>query len=584
MVRKMGEIIKNYKGAILLAFLVGIIIVSPHFYFSFRYGKNQSYQEVDLAYDFEEYGYLAQIQEVRDGHFSLGNPYFKQGKDAPYTFQPLGPIIVSFLGKIFSLDLRNTVILARFLSPFFCFLVIYVFVFLISKDKLIALSSSIAILLATSLLSYSGFWRILTGRDPKTTLIFARLIHPQVSSLFFFSFLLFFWLSLEKKKWSWMVLSSLILGLSFYLYFYTWTFLYAFSGVLLVLFLFQKKWPEIKTIILILVGATLIGTFYFSNLYRTSTYFTFDEVNLRYGLFENRAPSFEILELLLFFIFLCFFPREKKEKYLFFLALVITPFIVLNQQIITSRTLISKHYHWYYHEPLAIIILLIILFFWIWRIFPKKSEFLKKMLAILIIGISIYTGIYIQKFFYQSWEGQILEAKRYGYVIDWLNEKAKKEEVVFADFELSKFIPAYTPLNVFYNPFAKYHLSVSNEQLINILFLFYRLDGVKGENAKELFFKERGKISGEIYGLYYAEKTGDSSGIPDEIIKSFIKKYQDSFSISTDEFLKKFLEKSEVKYLIWDTKNYPQWDLDKYRFLNKVYQREDFKIYQTKFF
>jgi hypothetical protein len=280
----------------------------------------------------------------------------------------------------------------------------------------------------------------------------------------------------------------------------------------------------------------------------------------------------------LLIIFLLFFPRKWKKQYFFSLALVITPFIALNQQIITGKLLQNAHYHWFFHTPLAIIFLLIIFFSWISE---KKWEFVKKISAISIIGLSVYIGIFIQTVSYASMESEALQKQRYGPVMEWLNENAEKEEVVLATEELSRLIVVYTPLNVFYHRAAMYSLTTSNDRLLNTFFSFYRLNGVGEDEAQESFFKERVRVAHSIYGMYYRESTGSYEGIPDEVLQGIVQKYQESFSIPTNEFLDKLWSKYEVKYLVWDQKNDSQWQLDKYSFLKNVAEIGDFIIYQN---
>ena len=37
----------------------------------------------------------------------------------------------------------------------------------------------------------------------------------------------------------------------------------------------------------------------------------------------------------------------------------------------------------------------------------------------------------------------------------------------------------------------------------------------------------------------------------------------------------------DIKYVVWDKKNHPKWQLDQYQFLNKVYEEGDFAIYEN---
>ena len=570
-------ILNNHKWAIILAILVAVIIAYPQVYF--RYDHQDAYHGIELigASD-DESVWSSRVREAQDGHLSLSCVYFKDGKNDPYIIQPLGSTIVAYLGKIFSLDLNNTILFSRLFFPFIVFLIIYGFILLFTKDKLTALVTPSALFLASTLLGRWDIFQLLSGESPKTDfLLLTRPVNPALTWFFFFGFLLFFWLYLEKKQWRWGILSALMLGLSFYDYFYTWTFLYVFCGVLGLIFLFQKNWRELKRIAVVLLGAGLIAIPYLINFYQITTYPTYQEVGQRAGLLYTREPTLGFLVPFIFIIFLLFFPRKWRERYYFALALVITPFIVLNQQLITGKTLFNAHYHWYFHTPLGIIFLLVIFFN---LISQKKREFFKKLSAILIIAIGIYTGVLIQNSSYNTNEEKIIERQRYGQVMDWLDENTEKDEVIFANNETAHLIVIYTPLNVFYHSSAGGCLVSSKDRLLNTLFLFYRLDGVDKEDAQEVFFRDRRKMSAAIYGTYYRETTGVYENIPDEILREIIQKYQASFSVPTTDFLNNLWTKYEVKYLVWDKESNPQWQLNQYSFLKKVAEIEDFAIYQ----
>jgi len=570
------ETIKNHKWAIFLAVLAGIIVASPQAYF--RYDNQDLYQGQEI--EILRYSpWTPLVREASDGHFGLGSPFFKDGKDDPYLHQPVDTTTLAVLGKIFLLDLNNILLFARFLFPFLLFLAIYGFVILFSKDKLAALASSSAVILGSTLFGRQELLQLLKGESPVDAFPFFQIVVPSQPLLFFFSFLLVFWLFIEKKQYRYGIISTAILGLTFYEYFYNWTFLYAFAGVLGLIYLFQKKWLDLKRIALVLLGGLLIAIPYFLNLYRASLYPTYPDLEQRFGIIETHAPLLGFVAPLLLIVFLLFFPRKYKERYFFGLALAITPLIVLNQQLITGRIMEPGHYHWRYNVPLAIIFLLVIFFAWF---LAKKGKWavIKKMLATFIIGISLYTAIFIQTAFYADRENEAIQQQRYGPLIEWLNQNAEKEEVVFADGDLSYLVTIYTPLNVFYHPLARYFLSASRDRLLNDIFLYYRLDRVNKEEAEEVFFQDRVKFSAVIYGMYYQVLTGSYQNIPDEIIEEFVQRYQASLSIPTDVFLDKLWDTYEVKYLVWDTKTEPQWQLDQYPFLKKTAEIGDFIIYQ----
>lgn len=559
---KFAKIAINHKWAICLAFLAAIIISYPQIYF--RYDHKDAYQGIDASLlTGDEYYYWSRIQEVRDGYPSSVNPFFKEGKAGPYSQPPLGEILAAYLGKLFFLDLNNTVLLTKTLFSFLLFLAIYSFIYLLFKEKLTAGACSTMIFFGMTLLSRHG---------PEAEFLwFSRMLHPLISSLFFFAFLSVFWLFWDtstrlsaRKKWVFGVISALILGFSFYVYPYTWIFLYAFSGILIFISLSQKDWQKIKRIILVLLLSLLVAVPYFINFYQMITHPNYLEFQQRVGLAESRTPIVGYLLPSLLIFFLLFFARKCRERYFFCLALVITPFIVLNQQLITGKILHPSHWHGSYIRFLAIIFIIVIFLNGI-----KKERF-KKMLAALIIGAGIWAGFTIQSSSYAKYEESFVKEQRYGPILEWLNKNTQKEEVVLADPELSKYIPIYTSLNVAYSrDYAIFYLSIPQERLLNNEFLIYRLEGLKPEEAKEIFFRDREPLSFQVYGFYYQT-------IPDQVLLEFAVKYQAFYSQPLEEYLKKY----QVKYVIWDSKTHPQWALDQYQFLKKVGEIENFVIYK----
>lgn len=578
----MIQLLKNHKWAVIFALLAGLIVAFPQIYFS--YNNADQYQGIYVATTDNEFSYLARIQEVRDGHFGLGNAISKDGKEDPYIQAPLGEILIAYLGKIFFLDLNGSILLARVLFTFLIFLCIYGLVFLFTKKKTTAVAAAIAVCLAKSLLSRGGIMALLSGGSPTTLFLdFYRPVQPQASTLFFFAFLLLFWIFFDtstqlsvKKRRFFGIVSALILGSSFYIYPYTWSFLYVFLGVLCLILLFQRKWPDVKRIILLALGGIIIAIPYFLNIYKSTLQPYFVEVSRRFGLVETHQLVLGFLVPSLFVIFLLFFPRKWRERYVFSLALLIAPFIVLNQQLITGRDFHSGHYHWFIHQPLAIIFLVIIAFYWAEKLL--KKAYIPKILTLLVIGASIYTGTIIQAASYNASRDQILYDQRYSPVIKWFNAHAQKDEVFLADPHQGDVLSVYTPLNAFYNYRSCIYFSASNERIINALFLFYRLNGLAGEDAKDLFFQkqERYRLVKDIYGIYYRDMVGDAAGIPDEVLLSLVEKYKDFLRIPLDMFL----VANDVEYITWDTKNYPRWQLDQYSFLDNIYNEGDFKIYQ----
>ena len=470
--KKLRQSLLNHKLAILLAIVISIITAFPQVYFRIEHRNDGIYQGIELLPDSP---WSPRAREVQDGHPNFGNIYNKDGKDNPYLFQPLGSMVVGYMGKIFSLDINNTILLSRLVLPIVTFLLIYSFVFFMSRDKFAALCSAAVLLLADSALSYFGIKQLLHGVSADNFLRMARPVNPAMIYIFFFGFLTSFWLFYKKldQRWLYGIISTVLLGLNFYNYFYSWTYLYAFGGILVLILLIQKKWKEALKITSVFLGALLIAVPYVINLYNASLFPSYEEVGQRLGIIFTHGPLFVGFTVIIALgVFLLGFPKEDKKRYFFGLALLLTPFITMNQQVITGRVMQSNHYHWFFHKPIAVIFVLIVIFHLL-TLF--KSRFYKEMLVTLIIISSVFIAVFTQVYSY-SYDnrdgGQIaIERQKYGPVMEWLNKNAEKEAVVFGSNETSHLTVIYTPLNVlFHRALCCTTLSATKSRVLDILF------------------------------------------------------------------------------------------------------------------
>ncbi len=570
----------RHKFAIVLAILTSVIVALPQVYFRIDHRDDGIYQGIELLPDSP---WAPRTREIQDGH-NLGSIYYEDGKENPYLFQPFGSMVVGYMGKMFSLDINNTLLLSRLVLTFSVFLLIYSFVFLISRRRLVSLCVATTLLLAESILNSYGIFEIISGISPDNFLRIGRPVNPVMIYVLLFGFLSSFWVFYKKRYWQYGIISSILLGLNFYNYFYSWTYLYAFGGLLVLFLLMQKRWREVVRISSVFVGALVVAIPYGVNLYRASHFETYEEVSARFGVVLTHDPlfvGFTVLAALAVFFIL--FPKEDKNKYLFSLALLLTPFITMNQQILTGKILQADHYHWFFHKPIAVIFVLISIFY----LLERRGFFnYRKIFAILIITVSFATGIFVQATSYlygrDSHDGGSVatERQKYGPVVDWLNENTEKEEVVFANNETSHMVVIYTPLNLFYHRVTFISLSATKERLLDGIFSFYRLRGVNENNVREVFFNERGYVSWNIYGEKYRQELGSYAEIPDEKIEDIISSYKESLKIPTSVWLEDTWNQYNVRYLVWDKKSNPIWQLDRYSFLEEIAVFGDMVIYK----
>jgi hypothetical protein len=572
----------RHKWAIGLALLTSIIVALPQVYFRIDHKNDGVYQGIELLPDSP---WSARAREVQDGHPNFGAIYYKDGKDNPYLFQPLGSMVVAYPGKLLGLDINNTLLLSRILLSALAFLLAYSFIFLFSKHKLLALAGSVLILLADSAQSLYGIMQLLGGNSPDDFVRLSRPVNPVMIYILLFGFLTAFWQFYRKGTWKWGVLAAIFLGLNFYNYFYTWTYLYAFGAILGLFMLIQKDWIEVKKILWVYLGALLVAIPYMVNLYKATQHENYVWAGIRNGVVHMREPLFVgFVVIASLIIFAWKFPKEDRKAYIFTAAILLAPFVTQNQQLLTGKILQPLHYHWFFNKPMAVLFVLITLVYWVRE--TRFRNVVKPFLIVAIVG-SFLIGTFTQAhsyYFNNRDGGQVaIERQKYGAVMRWLNENAVKEEVVFANNEASHMVAIYTPLNLLFHRAGMYSLEATEERLLETLTTFYRLKGVSSRTAEDIFYKmpDREYISASIYGMHYRELVGTYEAIPDEEVKAIVEFYTKTFSDDDSEWLKKILEKYEVSYVVWDKSKDPQWNLGQYSFLENRADFGDVSIYQV---
>jgi hypothetical protein len=330
-------------------------------------------------------------------------------------------------------------------------------------------------------------------------------------------------------------------------------------------------------------GGVLVGIPWMLNLYAAMQHPAYEDLAFRGGVVPSHAPLFiGAIALGAIILFLLRFPREDKEKYVFSLALILTPLITMNQQILTGKHLQAAHYHWHFHKPIAVIFTVWILFLLFEKYFKKDTY--KKAFIFFVIAFSIFTGIFIQAGSYAKFRPNFVEDQKYGPVMFWLSEHAEKEAVVFSDEPTAEAVVTYTSLNVFHHEKAPLSLAAPERRMFDVMFTYYRLKGIDEKEAQEVFHTEqRGFIATRMYGIHYRQSAGSYEAIPDERINRFTAKYLETFKVPAKDWIRDIWKKYEVEYLVWDKKAEPEWNLDQFKFLTKVAEFGDLVIYTAKY-
>ncbi|MDP3999622.1 MAG: hypothetical protein Q8P76_03475 [bacterium] len=567
---------------IIIAFIIGALIAGPALYFHYF---DPAYQGIEFFGSDAEDDYLAQIQEVYDGHWFSGNLYWADQKGAPYPLQFLSPFLVGMFGKILGISAIGVNLLTKFVLPFFLTIVIYLFFEAITKRKDWALVMAVFIMLTQATWAFlnPGSWAsiLLRGEFPGTDpgfLNYARPINPQVSSFFFFGYLLCLWKFLfeefsSKKKIFLGIGSGLILGLSFYTYFFSYSFLLAFTGILFLWFLYKKDRKQIKKILIVVGLAVIIGIPYFLSLAEFLQSPLYENLASIQGVLYNRQFIFSRVWWGVFLLLLVFYRRLPDNFRAFVLPLWIAGFFVTNQQLITGRTApVPSHYHWYFVAPLggALLIYLFLL-----NLERLGAAIISKITAVIILLIFIYSGFLFQKDSYSVGRDYWAGLQRYRPALSWFQKNAPAESVVFANEDLADLLSVYTSHNVYFTNKITNYLA-DPRRLKDSYFIYFFLDGANQNNAREYFYSHRGDIGNHFFGHYYRKTGGCYGCFPDSLLDGLILEYQDFLKKDFASELKKY----RLDYVIWNRVQDPSWNMDRF-FSKKIYDQDNLVIYSA---
>lgn len=575
--------IKKHWAAGALAIIVGSIIIAPSFYFRHMSGE---YQGVDLFHSDAELNYVAQIQEVYDGHYSLGNIYLKDGKDLPAGIQrPLSALFVAGLGKLFGLSAVGINLYSKFILPAALTLIIYSFLARLTGKRGIALAGTAFIMFNAATLSFYffpfGWWRmfvqgIFTNVDYQF-LAHGRSINPQVSSLFFYGYLLLLYRALYSVKQSEKRVcafgAAVIFGLSFYTYFFAFSFLSVFSVVLFIVYALKRDREKVKQFVYIGGGAFLIALPSLITFYQATQLPFYAEATERVGAYLGRAFIFSKLWWGAALVFALLYRKIMNERIKYFvLAFLLSGFILTNQQLITGRMIPApQHYHWYYLAPM----------FGVWGIILAGtliSRYAPRWHAAFVIaslGLFAWAGVLFQWRSYQNYHPMILEEGRYGHVLSWINAAVPKDASVLSNMTMAPLTVSFTHANTYYHRGIT-DFPISRERLKHALFVYIFLDGATAGGAERYFLDNRNLIGSWLYGEYYRQQFGCNGCFSDEHLRELVREYQ---IFTTKNFITE-LRRYPLDYIVWDKEKDPAWGLDRF-FGDPVYEDAGIFVYQV---
>lgn len=570
--RSVASFFQNHYLALILAFLVGVVLVSPQLYLLFDLGK--AYHGVYLS-GVDGHVYYPRIQEIYEGNYKATSPAVFEYKNQPYAFPPLPEITVAGLAKLFSLNVSQAIIFSSFLFPFLLCLIFYFLFLKITHSKFIALTSAVAIILLSNFVFFPRNLLNLVLRPSAVTLIpYNRPIHPQVSSVYFYFWLLLFWLSLQEAKKRYTILAGLIFGLLFYVYPFAWMFAFSLQGMVFLYFLVTKNFAKAKQIFTAAALGFGISVFYWLNFYRLVTHPLYQALQQHNGFYHSREPVWGWL-LFLDLIFLVFLYRLRGRDNVFVLcaAAIATSIVLTNQQILTNFRFFPGHWYWYYITPFSIFLVIFTLFSWL-----RGRSRLSYLFAAAIIGLAFLSGAISQRNYYRAEKPNAVSEQRYGEVFAWFEKNTKPQSVVLADDPFALLLPAYTSNNHYLADVRDVLSIIPEERLRHDFFVKIYLAGARTNNLDQYINPKTPDFIQLLYGYYrrYAYGCDGPKCYAPEEIETLKQEYREFLKTDFESELKKY----RIDYLVIDqTSNH--WNYQDLTFLKLITVINGFLIFQV---
>ncbi len=518
---------RAHTGALALVLLVGVITIAPQLIFQSTLGAQ--YQGIYLGGTDNEDYYAGRVHEAFDGHYAIGNAFLYEGRNSLFLQPPLGELLYLPLGTIFSFDPVKTLVWgSRFVFPALLTLAIYFFVYKLFTSKLLALTASGCIVLASQFVFFPGqLFNLIKANynafSIDSFLIYTRPVIPQTSALFFFLFLLLTFLLLYKRRMAWhSYLSGILYGLSIYLYLYNWIFLTVFFLVLIGFYVWGKDKEMAKILTRLFFCGMVITLPFWYIMWKNVNVPFWAETAARYNIYASHEFIFSKLLAISLFIWLAANYRKLKDPAVrLILALIVSGFVVINQQVITGRLLFYGHFHWYFNVPIFIITALSAAHV----VSARLSPLLNKIILITVLGASIASSAMIQAKSLETRAQGAMAHQDWGGVYHWLDKNLALESVILSNNRnFSNAIPSYTKHYPYDGIYAHLFLSDPNRILYNI-YLYLWMHGLTADKSDDYFSRAPYEIT-EYLGAARVRRTyGCATCVPKEVLRGFADEY-----------------------------------------------------------
>jgi hypothetical protein len=586
MIPRILSLVRFHWAGILAAALCTLFIVAPLIAFP-TYAGN-AYRGININhYGTDEDFYLARANDVLGGH-GLGQPFLAEGKNL--TDPTFYKIEHAVLFPAIALRLEDKVDVVTWynttnaLGVFMLTLLLYAFAFALSKNRLLAVATAAFVIGGHTLIFYKTLFY-------DSFNIYGRSIFPYAASIPFFAFvLLLYRATVEKRGWLTALGAGVLFGFLFYDYFYAWTFAAALLGSFFLISLGTQNWRVLKTITGIGIIAATIATPFLISFYH---FFASGEgASIAYFLLAEHTRAFVmsvlgLTTLALFGLYVWRKPEDTNNPFL--LALILAGWIALEQQMLSGRSIEYGHYYWYFIVPISIIIGI----YMVASLIPERTRGWFASFLIVIALINSTGGQYRsffktvpEKLHDQSYAGALhaLNALPYGVVLAGHGNES---------FPL--LVTSYTKDDLYFTPSALvFHTSPEavresllaylalnkNSRKDPVAYLKQSLTATTSSPYRNLYQDIEGYASGFDYATYTRKLREKDPGILKEraeLFSTLAKEYSDK--ASSPALLRALLQKSGVRFILWDKNLYPEWDLSPLAPLEKINESGGVTLY-----
>lgn len=566
------DIPRKHWACFIMALAVSMILSLPSIWI--RLDLGEKFDGIYISDIDADYFYQIRVRKAYDGNYKLAEMTVPESVQGPYTQTPGGEIFVALASKLFGLTPAQMLEAGNFIFPFFLAIILYALFYLITGSRGISLLAPIVILLAANIVyNPRNLYNIFFSQGDVSRNSYNRPIHPQISSIFFYSWFFFLYYYYKNKKIHFAIFAGAILGALFYIYPYAWILAVAMIALLCVFSLWKKNLSMLRGLLSMLGVGLVISIPYWINIYQLKNHPLYEVMKIRFILFSDRTFMWSDLLLLdLIMALLLYYKNKSKEKLFFFLVIIFSLFGVINQQVITGTRLFPGHWHWYYAVPISIFIILYTVYEYI-----KSKKVLLTAFFSLVVFMAFLDGYATQRTYYNEFKDRYASYQRYMDVFDWFNKNSLKGEVVLGNVNFINRMLLYTPNSRYIFDMADLYNLIPPERAMHNFFISLYLKGARTENINEYVNMSTPEFVTLLYGYNYRyTKKCNKCYSPDEVDR-VKKEYLEFLKKDFETELKKYRIDYAVEDMTADTAYY----LEQYGFMKKTAEINSMNIYKV---